>query len=279
MSNALKQLLHYLLVFLVMVERILRGQKIKIINKEQLHTIRRIQGPIIFASTHVGKYDIQVLTEVQWRFRWHLLSGDPYDLPGTVEGWWLKFNGVVYVDRDDKEYRNRAKQNMINLLNNAENIMLYPEGTWNFSQNQLVLPLFRGVVDVAVATHATIVPVGLEIDDRTNTYYVMIGDPIAPAGEPLVLLEDVRNRMATLKWKLFEYLPNNRVSYDKALLIAEWHKYIHARLSECSYMNYTLIWKYARKESWQIEREKIEIDLANICSTMQNAFLFNKRLK
>lgn len=279
MKPILKMLLHFILVLIVKIDRLFRRQKIKIVNKAELDSIKTIAGPIIFAPTHVGKYDIQVLTEVLWRFRWHLLSGDPYDLPGTVEGWWLKFNGVVYVDRDDKDYRNRAKKNMISLLNNGENMMLYPEGTWNFSQNQPVLPLFRGIADVAVTAQATIVPFGLEVDDRTNTYYVMIGDPIAPTGEPLALLENVRNQMATLKWKMFECLQNNRVSYDKASRVVEWNEYIRARLSECSYMNYDLIWKYARKESWQIERDQIEIDLANIRPTMQNAFLFNKKLE
>ena len=33
-------------------------------------------------------------------------------------------------------------------------------------------------------------------------------------------------------------------------------KYIEKRLSECRYMSYELIWKYSRKESWQMEREK-----------------------
>lgn len=272
-------LMHYILVFVVMVERLMRKQKIKIVNSDALALIEKLCGPIIFAPTHVGKYDIQVLTEVLWKFRWHLLSGDPYDLPGTVEGYWLKLNGVVYVDRDDKAYRNNAKQDMINLLNKGENIMLYPEGTWNFSQNQPVLPLFRGIADVAVTAQATIVPFGLEVDVRTNTYHVMIGGPIAPIGEPLALLENVRNQMATLKWKLFECLQNNRVSYDKASLVVEWNEYIRTRLSECSYMNYDLIWKYARKESWQIEKESIQTDMLNIQTEIHNAFLLNKRLK
>lgn len=279
MINSIKQLLHYILVFIVMAERMIRRQKIKIINKTLMDAIKDISGPVIFAPTHCGKYDIQVMTEVLWRFRWSLLSGDPYDLPGTVEGWWLKFNGVIYVDRDDKECRKRAKQKMIRLLQNGGNIMIYPEGTWNFSPNQLVLPLFRGIADIAAEAKAVIVPFGLEVDDKTNTYYVVIGDPIVPTVEPLELLEELRDQMATLKWKLFEYLPGNRIDYDKALLDVSWNSYIKKRLSECRYMNYELIWKYARKEKIEIEQKELKVDLMNIRPTMQNAFLFNKRLK
>ncbi|MBE6636930.1 MAG: hypothetical protein E7618_03900 [Ruminococcaceae bacterium] len=256
-----RMFLHYILVLIVKVERLLRHQKIKIINKVSLETIKAVSGPIIFTPTHCGKFDIQVMTEVLWHHRWSLLSGDPHDLPGTVEGYWLKFNGVVYVDRDDKESRNKAKQEMIGLLQKGENIMLYPEGTWNFSPNQLVLPLFRGIADIAAAAKAVIVPFGLEVDDKTNTYYVVIGDPIVPTVEPLELLEELRDQMATLKWKLFEYLPGNRIDYDKALLDVSWNSYIKKRLSECRYMNYELIWKYARKEPWHIEVEQIKADL------------------
>lgn len=253
-----RMLLHYILVLIVKVERLLRHQKIKIINKTSLETIKAISGPIIFAPTHCGKFDIQVMTEVLWHHRWSLLSGDPHDLPGTVEGYWLKFNGVVYVDRDDKKSRNKAKQEMISLLQKGENIMLYPEGTWNFSPNQPVLPLFRGVVDIAIAAHAMIIPFGLKVDDTTNTYYVSVGNPIAPKGEALILLEEIRDEMATLKWQLYEYLANDKTSYDEAALMATWNEYIQNRLSECSYMSYELIWKYARKEPWVTERNCIE---------------------
>lgn len=265
-KTGLQMLLHYILALIVKVDRQLRHQEIIIVNKMSLVTIKAISGPIIFAPTHCGKYDIQVMTEVLWNHRWSLLSGDPHDLPGTVEGYWLKFNGVIYVDRDDKESRNEAKQKMIGLLQKGENIMLYPEGTWNFSPNQPVLPLFRGVTDIACETNAMIVPFGLEVDDKTNTYYVMIGKPIVPTVEPLALLEELRDQMATLKWQLFEYLSENRVSYDKGLLIVKWNEYIGKRLSECRYMSYELIWKYARKDRWQIEKEQIVADL-RLCNT------------
>lgn len=259
-----RNFLHYILVLVVKVERLLRCQKIKIINKPSLESIKGISGPIIFTPTHCGKFDIQVMTEVLWHHRWSLLSGDPYDLPGTVEGYWLKFNGVVYVDRDNKESRKKAKQEMIYMLQKGENIMLYPEGTWNFSPNQPVLPLFRGVVDIAIAAHAMIIPFGLKVDDTTNTYYVSVGNPIAPKGEKLILLEEIRDEMATLKWQLYEYLANDKAHYDKAALMDNWNEYIQKRLSECSYMNYELIWQYARKEPWVTERNCIEAILVKL---------------
>lgn len=257
MITMMKKLLHYLLVLIVKVDRYLRRQKITIVNKSSLYALKDLSGPIIFAPTHCGKFDIQVMTEVLWKYRWSLLSGDPNNLPGTVEGYWLKCNGVVYVDRDDKKSRKNAKQKVIDLLRNGENIMLYPEGTWNFSPNRPVLPLYRGVADIAFSANATIIPFGLEIDDMDNTYFVMVGEPIVASKNHLETLENLRDQMATLKWLLYEQHPNGRAVYDKVSLTVEWDKYVEKRLSECSYMDFDLIWKYSRKEPWQIERAQI----------------------
>lgn len=261
-----------------MIERLLRGAKIRIVNKEQINKIKDVQGPIIFAPTHCGKFDIQTLAEILWRYRWSLLSGDPNFLPGTVEGYWLKFHGVIYVNRDDKEWRTRAKQNMIKHLQNGGNIMMYPEGTWNLSPNLPMLPLFRGIADIAKETNATIIPFAQEIDDKNKTYYVKIGEPIYPTKEPLSILEDLRGQMAEMKWLLIEELPFCKTDYDKDKLYAEWEQYIEKRLSECLYYTFELSWKYARKEKWQIECEQIQADLSNILLAKENAFLFNKRL-
>lgn len=278
MIKLIKMLWHYILIFVLMIERLLRGTKIKIVNKEQMDIVSGVKGPIIFAPTHCGKFDIQTLAEVLWQYRWSLLSGDPHFLPGTVEGYWLQFHGVIYVDRDDKEWRTRAKQEMITHLQNGGNIMMYPEGTWNLSPNLPMLPLFRGVADIAKETNATIIPFAQEIDDKNKIYYVKIGEPIYPTEEPLSMLEDLRSQMAEMKWSLIEELPFCKADYDKDKLYSEWDKYIEKRLSECSYYTFELSWKYARKEKWQIEREQIQADLSAIKPTMRNAFLFNKRL-
>jgi len=210
----LKQLIHYILVFVVMVERILRGTKIKIVNKEQLNKVKTIKGPIIFSPTHCGKFDIQTLTEVLWQYRWSLLSGDPMWLPGTVEGYWLQFHGVIYVDRDNKAWREHSKNKMVAHLKKGENIMMYPEGTWNLSPNLPMLPLFRGIADIAKETNAIIIPFAQEIDDKNKTYYVKIGEPIYPNAEPLEVLDDLRNQMAEMKWSLVEELPFCKADYN-----------------------------------------------------------------
>ena len=279
MTEHLRQLLHYILVLIVKAERLLRRQKIKIVNPEALDVLDGLPGPMIFAPAHSGKFDIQVLTEVLWRYRWSLLSGDPHDLPGTVEGCWLRLNGVIYVDRDDRLWRRRAKAEMIRHLRRGGNLMIYPEGTWNLSPKLPVLPLFRGVADIAAETRAVIVPFAQEIDDGSRTYYVKIGVPIFPDAAPEELLEQLRSQLAELRWSMVESLPFCKVKCQREALGAGWDRYVRSRLRECAYMDFDLVWKYARKEGWQLDREQIETDIARICPGMGNAFLFNKRLK
>lgn len=85
--------------------------------------------------------------------------------------------------------------------------------------------------------------------------------------------------MAEMKWSLIEELPFCKADYDKEKLFTEWDGYIENRLLECLYYTFELNWKYARKEKWQTEREKLQTDLSNIHPTIHNAFLFNKWLK
>ncbi len=114
---------------------------------------------------------------------------------------------------------------MIEHLSNGENIMMYPDGTWNLSPNSPILPLFRGIADVAKAANATILPFAQKIDDTKKTYYVKIGTPIHPSSESLSILQDLRNQVAELKWSLIEELPFCKVDYDKGKLYADWNAY------------------------------------------------------
>lgn len=280
MKNSLKMLLHYILVFAVKVDRIFRRQRIKVVNKEALNAIKDISGPIIFSPTHCSRFDLQVMAEALLPYRWIVFAGDPESVKGTINGVWLELNGVVFVEREDREQRRQAKQLIIEYAKNGENIVIYPEATWNFSPNLLVLPVFRGIADIALASHATIVPFATEIDDATNTHYAIIGSPmtIDPSQDPLVLAESIRDALSTLRWSLLETLPFCKAEYDKETLTKNWHHYIESRLTEYPIMTFELIWQFARKDKWRIEREQIKADLAKIQPSKQNAFLFDKRL-
>lgn len=78
----------------------LSGFSWKIIKDERTKTDR----PIIYALTHVGKFDIEV-SAVGLRDHFYILSGDYEHLQGTVDGKFLLVNGVFYFNEWVKEER------------------------------------------------------------------------------------------------------------------------------------------------------------------------------
>ena len=135
---------------------------------------KKNERPVIFAITHVGKYDIERAYEA---LNEHsiLLFGTPEDVHGTFDGFMLEKLLVNYLDTNDKEDRKVAKHQMIKDLKNGANIMWFPEGTWNISPNLLVLPMRYGIIEVALEANVPIVPVALEYDLDNKIYYINIG--------------------------------------------------------------------------------------------------------
>ena len=156
---------------LVKIKRIISGGKINIINNNYYN---KNEKPVIFAITHVGKYDIERAYEA---LNEHsiLLFGTPEDVHGTFDGFMLEKLLVNYLDTNDKEDRKVAKHQMIKDLKNGANIMWFPEGTWNISPNLLVLPMRYGIIEVALEANVPIVPVALEYDLDNKIYYINIG--------------------------------------------------------------------------------------------------------
>lgn len=84
---------------LLKIKRIISGGKINIINNCYYNKNKK---PVIFAITHVGKYDIERVYEA---LNEHsiLLFGTPEDVHGTFDGFMLEKILVNYLDTNDKE--------------------------------------------------------------------------------------------------------------------------------------------------------------------------------
>ena len=57
--------------------------------------------------------------------------------------------GMILVNRANKESRKAAKAKNTYALKPGASIIIFPEGTWNKSPNELVSGLFSGIYDVA----------------------------------------------------------------------------------------------------------------------------------
>ena len=214
---------------LVKIKRIISGGKINIINNNYYN---KNEKPVIFAITHVGKYDIERAYEA---LNEHsiLLFGTPEDVHGTFDGFMLEKLLVNYLDTNDKEDRKVVKRQMIKDLKNGANIMWFPEGTWNISPNLLVLPMRYGIIEVALEANVPIVPVALEYDLDNKIYYINIGKNFYANkySNKIDAITVLRDTLATLKWEIFENLSLiNRKDIDSNywdnytnILANEWH--------------------------------------------------------
>jgi 1-acyl-sn-glycerol-3-phosphate acyltransferase len=135
-----RQILHPLLLEIYRIKNRLGGFSYEIIGDKRSKTDK----PVIFAVTHVGKFDIEVVSEAI-KTHYYLLSGDFEHLQGTVDAPFLALNGVIYFNERVAKDRQSAKERMIRLLQEGGNLMYFPEGTWNLSPNLPVLPCYWGI--------------------------------------------------------------------------------------------------------------------------------------
>ena len=206
-----KKLHPILLKLMELDRRFINRQTLTVIKDEHVET----EKPVIYAITHMGKFDYQIVSEA---IKEHQIpfAGDPETTYRTFDGALLDLNGVIYCDTEDKVDRMVSTDTSIELLKNGHNLLIYPEGVWNLSPNLLMLPLFPGIIKMALKTGCDIVPVAVEQYDKD--FYVNIGrnfkvEEILFESEEEEKKyinskkEDLRDAMATLKWEIIERMP------------------------------------------------------------------------
>lgn len=243
--------------------------RIKVLRREPLPQ----NIPIIFATTHGFKDDIlcAVLTAKKHGY---VLIGGLGHFYNTFDGITLWLNGTVIVDRQDKLSRQASKRKMIHAIELGTNIIIFPEGLWNKTENQLVQKLFPGVYDIAKATGALVVPIVSHLESGT-CYTVReqafnICDYDRAEG-----LRILRDKLATIKWYLMEeYSSTNRDDLLKTLSPKEyWHKYIESLIAEVDFYE-----RDDEEKSLYIDKqitfpEEVFSHLQDIEYTRSNAFL------
>lgn len=127
----------------------------------------------------------------------------------------LCINGVIYVDKFDKESKHNSKTEMIRLLLQGTSITMFPESAWNCSPNKLHLPLYIGMVDIAKKAQVPIIPVVQEYIYDENKYngkerikkaIIVYGEPIYVREEDSLLdkLDEYSESISTIRWNLIE---------------------------------------------------------------------------
>ncbi len=246
---------------------------------EVLHDFRsETDRPIIYVCTHIGKFDIEVVSEAI-KDHFYLLSGDYEHLQGLFCNRFLRLNGVFFFNERIKEDRRKVTRDMISHLRQDGNLLYFIEGTWNIKPNLPVLPCYWGIVDVAKKGNAIIVPIGVEQYDKhfkinigsnfdMNTYGNSIEDKYKAIG-------DLRDTLATLKYEIWETEKHNRSSIKED----EWNQYVQERLAEWPGFSEEYIDSLIYRPKDVVTNDEAFVHLRKLQPKAANAFLWNKRLK
>lgn len=224
--------------------------------------------PVIYAVNHFCFADTPIMGRIAPKRSYILVGQQRLGLSD-----WLYFilNGVIFVDRKDKADMAASKLAMSAYLRKGRSIVMFPEGTWNLTDNQLMLPMKWGIIDIAKETDAQIVPVVLEYDHKSKRCFVRFGEPMifSAEGNKAEAIAALRDTMATMRWELWKRMG----LFPRAELDLE----VERRKLFYSVEEYPPIdWEYESSCIYH-PHPQVEIIPPSLISKRENAFLFRER--
>lgn len=227
--------------------------------------------PVIYTVNHFCFADTPIVGRITQKRSYILLGKQRLGFSD-----WLYFilNGVIFVDRKDKEDTAASKQAMSAYLSKGRSIVMFPEGTWNLTENQLILPMKWGIIDIAKEIGAQIIPTALEYDREKKRCFVRFGEPMVflsedNKAEAILILRDT---LATMRWEYWER--NGTFSRKDLDMDAEREKLFY------SVEEYPPIdWEYESSCIYQpyTDTEDAFAHLDRLIPCKENAFLFRNR--
>lgn len=133
--------------------------------------------PVIFRVTHIGKWDFEIVNE-RIRDHFHIIAADFLNMHGSFSGLFMRCNGVIWINEYSPKDKSNTKEMMKKVLAQGDNIMIFPEGTWNFSENEIVRDIAYGTADVAILENVAIIPIAVEQYDKR--FVINMGQAMLP---------------------------------------------------------------------------------------------------
>ncbi len=197
----------------------------------------------IWAVSHYCCHDFPYTSEAIGKRAWVLVGKQRLDFASFLG---FVLNGVVWVDRKSRDSKKLAAKRLIELLQRGQDIIMFPEGTWNMSQSLPMMPLYWGIIDIARKSKRPIVPVVLDYDQ--DKCYVKFGKElyVAPSDDKSEKISELRDSMATLKWDIWTDKPitsRSRLSYT------DWKKELDFRIAEYPPLDVDYEMSVIRKEA------------------------------
>lgn len=158
----------------------------------------------IFASTHSFVEDV-ITTYAYTDRNAYMLSGTTDQVEHNPQWYAAWVCGMVYVNRLDPENRRASVDKMERVLKSGSSVIIFPEGSWNNTENLIVQPLFSGPYRLACRTGCKVVPVAVFHEFGGKEIHMAYGEPMdLTQREQTTALDELRDAMATMMYDMME---------------------------------------------------------------------------
>lgn len=135
-----------------------------------------LDEPYIFVCNHTCPEDIETVLNILDRNA-YLILGSIESLKYNPEMYLSFLNGMIPFDIMNPKERKEVFQKMLRVLK-SNSILIFPEGSHNYSPNNLVNSLFDGPVNLALQTKRKIVVITMIKDQENNVSYIDVSNPV-----------------------------------------------------------------------------------------------------
>ena len=249
--------MHPFIMFLLRTKSKMCGLTYEFVNEKRLDV--KADETVIYTITHIGKFDYEMLVEACDIFAYPF-AGDWELMYATVDDYFLRINGVLWVDTSDKEDRQNSCKFMMKALKQGIPMLIYPEAIWNLTESLPVMKIFPGAVQAAKECNVKVVPIAIEQNGKH--FWVNVGEKMDFSNvEETVAVQTLRDTLATLKWEIWETFPREK----RANIPEGFHeKFVQERLDECVGFTKELVEGRMFRDKLDREILAIEKDLERI---------------
>lgn len=254
---------------------LIRNFKVHTIFEQPIPT----DGSIIFAQNHTNFYDSLVHDKALAGHRyWCFASDEPR---GSISGLSFEAKGVVWLTRERQENRALAAATLAELLCLGENLSYCPEGTWNLTENRLMLPISRGMAKLAITAardaKVYIVPVVCDYRYRGNTARVREAHvkvckaiPVPSSADAAELTEGLEDIFWTERWYQLEAAakeanPDSGVFCRQSVSREQWCKFTAALRKQ-----YKTDWTREENSVIYTREQRLQMEMGRFIEAEQN---------
>ena len=207
--------------------------------------------PYIFLGNHTCPEDIETMLNVIDRNA-YLILGSIESLKYNPEMYGSFINGMIPFDILDKKERKEVIPKSCRVLK-TNSILMFPEGSHNYSPNKLINDLFDGPVNIAFKTNRKIVLSILIRDNEHNVSYIYVSDPI-----DITKIEVNMNKEFATEEERQKYMVQQLSLYLRDQMATAVYNIILKHIDGIKHDDYTDIFEYFKNQYVQDAFNKLK---------------------